>query len=128
MTQAPTDEAIAQEELVALQAKVAALEAEREAEHEAMTRAVKRVQDRATWARGLTLPAASHLDGCPTSFETWYEGLTPEQQQTVRVNLTKAEAEPDEGPPAFGTGRIAKGYAESADPSEVRRQRRESGS
>jgi len=65
MKQAPTDEAIHAEELEALRAQVAALEVEREAEHQAMTASVRRIQDRAEWARGLSLPAASHLDGCP---------------------------------------------------------------
>jgi len=66
MTQTPTtDEAIAPEELAGLREKVAQLEAERAAEHEAMTVAVKRVTDRATWARSLSLPEAEHRNGCP---------------------------------------------------------------
>lgn len=64
MTRAPT-EAIDPGELAGLQEKVRQLEAEKAADHEAMAVAVKRIQDRVSWVRGLTLPAASHLDGCP---------------------------------------------------------------
>ena len=61
------------------------------------------------------------------SFESWFASLTPEEQKIAKANLTKAEPEPEveAGPPLVGTARIAKGYAEAADPSEVRRQRRE---
>lgn len=61
----------------------------------------------------------------PKSFEDWYEQLPPDQQETVRVNLMKAEAPVDEGPPPVGTARIAAGYAAADDPSEVRAKRRE---
>jgi len=68
-TQTPTDQPIKPEEIAALKTKVAQLEAERAAEHQAMTASVRRIQDRATWARSLTLPEAEHRNGCPARAE-----------------------------------------------------------
>lgn len=80
----PIDEVVRVEELAGLQEKVAQLEAERAAEHEAMSRAVTRVQDRATWVRSLILPAASHLDGCPARPERIESFDAGRRARTVR--------------------------------------------
>lgn len=56
---------ISAEDLTRLQEKVARLEAEREAQNTAMERRVVRLQSRVAWAKTLSLPASSHMGGCP---------------------------------------------------------------